>query len=89
MHTFKGKFTKYQIANVKSGCLESAHRILAYKLFYLFIWWSETTEGFIDSHFEEKDSNVYFVATDLIISLLLGAVLPLKIPRKHSHLMYL
>ena len=30
------------------------------RLFYLFIWWCETTEGFIDSHFDVKVSNVFF-----------------------------
>ena len=32
MHSFEGKFTRYQNANIKSGCLESAHKILAYKV---------------------------------------------------------
>ena len=32
MHSFKEKFTRYQNANIKSGCLESAHSILAYKV---------------------------------------------------------
>ena len=44
----------------KLRCLESAQKILAYKVVLLFIWWSKTTEGFIDSHFEVKDSNVFF-----------------------------
>ena len=30
-------------------------------LFYSFIWWCETTEGFIDSHFDVKVSNVFYV----------------------------
>ena len=30
------------------------------RLFYLFIWWCETTERFIDSHFDVKVSNVFF-----------------------------
>ena len=35
----------------KTGCLEKSHKSLA----YLFIWWGETTVGFIDSHFDVKD----------------------------------
>ena len=35
----------------KNGCLEKSHKSLA----YLFIWWGETTVGFIDSHFDVKD----------------------------------
>ena len=46
-------------------------------VFYLFIWWCETTEGFIDSHFDVKDSNIFSVAMGLIIFLLLGAALQL------------
>ena len=50
------------------------------RLFYLFIWWCETTEGFIDSHFDAKVSNVFFfVAMALIVLILLGAGLPLNL----------
>ena len=50
------------------------------RLCYLFIWWCETTEGFIDSHFGFKVSNGFFsVAMGLVILILLGAVLPLII----------
>ena len=48
------------------------------RLFYLFIWWCETTEGFIDSHFDVKVSNVFFRCYGgLIIFILLGCALPL------------
>ena len=47
------------------------------RLFYLFIWWFETTERLIDSHFVVKDSNVFSVAMGYIILLLLGVALPL------------
>ena len=49
------------------------------RLFYLCIWWCEATERFIDSHFDVKDSNVFLVATELIVILLLGASLALYI----------
>ena len=50
------------------------------RLYYLFIWWSETTEGFIDSHFDVKVSNVFSVAMGLMILILLrAALLPLHI----------
>ena len=45
--------------------------------FYLFIWWCETTEGFIDSHFDVKVLNVFSIAMGLIIFILIGAALPL------------
>ena len=49
------------------------------RLFYnLFIWWCETTEGFIDSHFDVKVSNVFSVAMGFIIFIILGCALPLK-----------
>ena len=38
------------------------------RLFNLFIWWCETTEGFIENHFGVKDSTVYSVAMGLIIT---------------------
>ena len=62
---------------LKSGCSESAHKILADQMFYLFIWRCETTEGFSDSHFDVKFSNVFSVAMGLTIFLLLGVALPL------------
>ena len=37
----------------------------------------ENTEGFLDSHFDGDNSVQKSVATELIISLLLGAALPL------------
>ena len=49
------------------------------RLFHVFIWWCETTEGFIDSHFDVKVSNVFSVAMGLIILILLGAALPLVV----------
>ena len=54
---------------LKSGCLESAQHIKfqLIRLFYLCIWWCETTEGFIDSHFDIKVSNIFSVAMGLII----------------------
>ena len=51
------------------------------RLFYLFIWWCEATKGFIDSHFDVKISNVFSVAMDLIIFLLLGIGLQLLIKK--------
>ena len=47
------------------------------RLCYLFIWWCETTEGFIDSLFDVKVSNFFSVAMGLIIFILLGIALPL------------
>ena len=64
---------------LKSGCSESPHKISAYQVFYLIIWWCETTEGFIDSHFDVKVSNVFSVAMGFIIFILVGCVLPLLI----------
>ena len=54
------------------------------RLCYLFIWWCVTKEGFIDSHFDVKVSNVFSVATGLIIFILLGAALPLKMLKIHQ-----
>ena len=47
------------------------------RLFYLFFWWCETTDGFIDSHFDVKVSNVFSDAMGLIMFILLGCALPL------------
>ena len=54
------------------------------RLFNIFIWWCETTEGFIDSHFDVKVSNVFSVAMGLIILILLGVALPLLV-QAHFH----
>ena len=48
------------------------------RLFYLFIRCCESTEVFIDRHFDVKDSNVFSVAMGLIILLLIGVAIPLK-----------
>ena len=48
------------------------------RLFYLFIRWCVTTEGFIDSHFDVKISNVFVVAMGFIILILLEAALLLE-----------
>ena len=44
----------------KRRYLESAHKILAFRVVLFINSWSETTEEFIDIHFEVKDSNVFF-----------------------------
>ena len=62
---------------LESGCSESAHKISAYSVVYLFIWWCEITEGFIDCHFEVKVSNFFSVVMGLIIFILLEATLSL------------
>ena len=47
------------------------------RLLHIFIWWCEITEGFIDSHFDVKDLNVFSIALGLIILLLVGCAHPL------------
>ena len=45
----------------------------------------ENTEGFLDSHFDGDDFEQNFVATELIILLLLGSALPLlpeRLPKR-------
>ena len=77
MHGLKGTFAKYQQANIIKWMLGKCTKFQLIRLCYLFIWWCETTEGFIDSHFGVKVSNVFSVDMGLIILILLGAALPL------------
>ena len=66
MHGLKGTFAKYQHANIKKVDARKVHiKFQLIRLCYLFIWWCETTDGFIDSHFDVKVSNVFFRCYEL------------------------
>ena len=61
MHGLKTTFENFNMKILKSGYSDSAHKISAYQVVLLFIWWCETTEGFISSHFDVKNLNVFSV----------------------------
>ena len=85
MHGLRERLQNISMQILKSGCSESAHKVSAYQVVLFIHMWCETTEGFIDSHFDVKVFNVFSVAMGLIILILLRAALPLIcIPRKKS-----